>query len=165
MKQLGRFSFYRQIQVAPFNAFVSLPWLQEKLGLTNRANLLLIPQIKREWHHQGLTQSLDHSAELFIPEIIDSSENSAEEANSGIGLSWQLPDAQLELRELPNDIGVELRTQPRFSRSCRRRSRAENLERRRADSHLFRQRPGIPVIPYALFHGHRHGRSGWCPPI
>jgi putative ABC transport system permease protein len=43
-EQFGRFSLQAN-QIAPFNAFVNLSQLQQKIGQTNRANLLLVPSI------------------------------------------------------------------------------------------------------------------------
>ena len=70
-------------QVAPFNAFVSLPWLQTQIKLPGRANLLLVGR-----------------SDLAIPLI----------ASTALHRNWQLADAELELRELPNGGGSELRT-------------------------------------------------------
>jgi putative ABC transport system permease protein len=83
---LGRFSLQAN-QVASFNAFVSLVWLQQQMKLTNRANLLLV----------GPTES-------GLPELV----------NVALGKHWQLADAELELRELPDGAGLELRSRRVF---------------------------------------------------
>lgn len=78
---LGSFSL-RPSQVPPFNAFVHLASLQERLELPGRANVLL-----------GSGSSL-----------------TAETANLRLRDVWQLADAELDLRVLPDRPVVELRT-------------------------------------------------------
>ncbi|HIE30600.1 TPA: ABC transporter permease [Candidatus Poribacteria bacterium] len=80
----GRFSLQAN-QVAPFNAFVSLQWLQKRAGIPDRANMLLIG---------------DSSKGKLTPAIADEM----------LRRYWQLADADLELRELPEQGVVELRT-------------------------------------------------------
>jgi ABC-type antimicrobial peptide transport system permease subunit len=80
--EMGRFGLQAS-QVPPFNAFVSLPWLQQKLGLPGRANLLLVAS--------------SSNATPFL-------------ADAFLRRAWQLPDAELELRELPGLNALELRT-------------------------------------------------------
>jgi putative ABC transport system permease protein len=80
--ELGRFSLQAN-QVPPFNAFVSLSWLEDRLGIPGRVNLLLVG-----------------SGANAVPEIADSL----------LRNHWQLADAELDLRELPGQGGVELRT-------------------------------------------------------
>jgi len=78
--EFGRFNLQAS-QVPRFNAFVSLPWLQEKLRLPGRANALLAAT------DQDLVQ-----------------------AGEALRKSWRLADAELELRDLPGLNTVELRT-------------------------------------------------------
>lgn len=70
--------------LAPANAYVSLHWLQEQVGLGRRANLLL-------GGGEGQSSELTR------------------EANLALRRSWSLMDAQLELRDR-EDGTVELRT-------------------------------------------------------
>lgn len=79
---MGRFSL-RASQIPPFNAFVPLAWLQEELDLAGRANLLLVER------REGLSVAT---------------------AQSALKTSWQLADAELELRQLPGTNELELRT-------------------------------------------------------
>lgn len=81
-QQAGRFSLQAS-QVPPFSAFVSRTWLQQRVGLTNRANLLLTGK----------------SGEMTP------SRNAA-----WLRSGWQLADLELELREAPAWQSVELRT-------------------------------------------------------
>lgn len=81
-QQWGRFSLQAN-QVAPFNAFVSLPWLSEKLRVFGRANLMLVG---------------------------GSASTTTERANAAWRQNWQLADAELELRPVPENAGWELRT-------------------------------------------------------
>ena len=79
--QMGRFSLQAN-QVAPFNAFVSLSWLNERLELPGRANLLLLGALRGD----GISA-----------------------LQKALRETWQLADAELEMRELP-DGTRELRT-------------------------------------------------------
>jgi putative ABC transport system permease protein len=83
-EQFGRFSLQAN-QVAPFNAFINLALLQERIGQTNRANLLLAAG----------------------PRAVGSP---TAEAKQALLEHWQLADAQLEVRELPGAGGLELRS-------------------------------------------------------
>jgi len=76
----GRFSLQAS-QIAPFNVFVPIEKLQEKLELPGRANMLLM----------GDGVDLD-AADLALRK------------------NWELADADLELRELPQQNVIELRT-------------------------------------------------------
>ena len=78
---LGPFSL-QPSQLPPFNAFVHLGTLQERLRLPGRANLLVAAG-------EGLTSAT---------------------ANAALRQTWQLSDAELELRGLPDRPIVELRT-------------------------------------------------------
>ncbi len=80
--EMGAFSLQAN-QIPPFNAFVSLAMLQERLKVPGRANLILV----------GPSQS----AVLLV-------------AAGALRNGWELADAELELRELPGSAGVELRT-------------------------------------------------------
>lgn len=80
--QMGRFSLQAN-QVAPKTAFLPLKALTERLQLPGRANLLLVSQ-------EGST-SMDH-------------------LEAGLRQDWQLADAELELRSLPDTNGAELRS-------------------------------------------------------
>jgi putative ABC transport system permease protein len=81
--QMGRFSL-RASQIPPFNAYVSLDWLQHQLELPAKANLLLVAD--------G-----DHPITAPI-------------ANQTLRTLWQLPDAELEIREIPGQNTLEIRT-------------------------------------------------------
>jgi len=80
-EDLGHFSLQAS-QIAPFNAFVSLTWFQKQLNLEGRANLLLVGK----------------------------SEQNFAAAAAILRQKWNLPDAELELRDLPAPGGVELRS-------------------------------------------------------
>lgn len=77
---LGRFSL-RANQIAPFNAFLSLSNLQARVKQSGRANLLLA------------SGDIDHvSGDNFLEQ------------------TWQLADAELEVRSVANGSEVELRS-------------------------------------------------------
>jgi putative ABC transport system permease protein len=77
--QFGRFGLQAS-QVPPFNLFLPLHELQEKLGMPGRANVLLAPGV------------------------------SAREMEQSVTAHWQLEDAGLELRTLSTPTGLELRS-------------------------------------------------------
>jgi ABC-type antimicrobial peptide transport system permease subunit len=78
--EFGLFSLEAN-QLPAFNAFVPLRYLQEKIALPGRINALLVAGTA-----------------------------TAVEANQALWRRFRLPDAGLELRELPHGSGVELRT-------------------------------------------------------
>ncbi len=84
----GRFSLQAN-QVTPLNVFVPLQWLQEKLDRSAQANTLLI--------------AADAEANVTI-----------ENANRALGKSWQLADADLELRRLKRKDMFEIRSRRVF---------------------------------------------------
>lgn len=75
----GRFSL-RANQIAPYNAFVNLDMLSERIEQPGRANLMLV-------------EGLDAAG-----------------AGARLKANWQLEDVELELREIPAVDQVELRT-------------------------------------------------------
>jgi len=83
-QQMGRFSL-KSNQSAPYNIFISLEALCQKLELTGNANLLLITDTKSE--------------DLTIP-ILDSL----------LQLTWQIEDAGLEFRKLTETGSFEIRS-------------------------------------------------------
>lgn len=85
-ENFGRFSLQAN-QIPPFNAFVSLAWLQQKVGLPDRANTLLIGD--------------SATGEQKVGE---------DKANAALREHWDLADADVELRELPEQGVFELRT-------------------------------------------------------
>jgi len=80
---LGRFNLQAN-QAAPFNVFVPLGWLADKIGQQGRVNVLLAAGLK--------------------PGI------AAEEVNAAVKRAWQLADAGLELRCLEPQNVLELRS-------------------------------------------------------
>jgi ABC-type lipoprotein release transport system permease subunit len=82
--QFGRFSLQAN-QLAPFNVFVPLQWLQQKLGQKGQANMLLV-----------------------------GGSVTAEKANEAIRRCWRLADASLELRELQAQNLFEIRSKRIF---------------------------------------------------
>ncbi len=84
-EQFGRFGLQAN-QTAPFNAFLNLSQLQQKIAQPGRANLLL------------------------CGDSGDPREDAALVANRVLRRHWQLADAELALRELPEAGGWELRS-------------------------------------------------------
>ena len=84
----GSFSL-KANQITSLNAFVPLQWLQEQLGRNNEANMLLLAANARD-------------------------DITTEKANEAVKKCWQLADAGLELRRLPNKDMFELRSRRVF---------------------------------------------------
>ena len=82
--EFGRFSLQAN-QVAPLNVFVPLHWLQEKLGRSAQANMLLVAG----------------SPEDSI---------TVDKADDAVRKCWRLADAGLELRELEHRDLLEIRS-------------------------------------------------------
>ncbi len=87
--QFGHFS-PRADQIAPLNAFVPLDWLGEKVEMEGRANAMLL----------GPASAVQRHGELSQPEGLQ----------AAIEESWQLADADLEVRALSEEQGIELRS-------------------------------------------------------
>jgi len=81
----GRYSL-RADQIAPYNAFLPLSWLQERVGYARRANVILVGQ----------------------------TDLTAEQADAALPKHSRLADAGLELRDLPEQGVLELRTERVF---------------------------------------------------
>ncbi len=82
--EFGRFSLQAN-QVAPLNVFVPLRWLQEKLGRSAQANMLLVAGCPED----SIT---------------------VEKADDAVRKCWRLADAGLELRELEHRDLLEIRS-------------------------------------------------------
>ncbi len=80
-EEFGRFGLQAS-QLPPFNAFMPLAWLQQKLDIPGKANLLLVGQGGTD--NAALTTALKKH--------------------------WQIADAQIELRDLPDAKAIEIRT-------------------------------------------------------
>ncbi len=96
--ELGDFSL-RANQIPPFNAFVPLEFLQNKLGLEGKANLLLVGSA----HGTPISRSAretfrrsDADLEIGVPKLLRE--------------KFQLTDAELELRPVTNQNILEVRT-------------------------------------------------------
>jgi putative ABC transport system permease protein len=84
---IGGFSLQSN-QIAPFNVFVPISLLQEKIDQKNHANLLLVGDTKNN----------------------SKSVCTVETANNALRKSWRIADASLELRELPEQDIIQLTT-------------------------------------------------------
>ncbi|MEO5804468.1 MAG: ABC transporter permease, partial [Verrucomicrobiota bacterium] len=95
-EELGNFSL-RASQIPPQNAFVSLEFLQNKLGLEGKANLLLV-----------------RSADGHVREVAlatrGRSRPRSDELQKSLREKFQLADAELELRQVTNQNILELRS-------------------------------------------------------
>ncbi|HEY1172857.1 MAG TPA: ABC transporter permease [Verrucomicrobiae bacterium] len=80
-EEFGRFGLQAS-QLPPFNAFMPIAWLQQRLDIPGKANLLLVG--KGEANGDQLTAALRKH--------------------------WQIADAQIELRDLADAKAIEIRT-------------------------------------------------------
>lgn len=101
--QFGRFSL-RASQLAPFNAFVSLSQLQQRVAAPGRVNLLLAAEPQPPPAPQGTTAGnvLIWSGTAPV--------NLGEQLERQLAQRWQLADAQLEWRAVPAAGALELRS-------------------------------------------------------
>jgi putative ABC transport system permease protein len=101
--QFGRFGLQAN-QVAPFNAFVSLRALQSRVGAADRANLLLVAEPQPLPAPQGMRAGnvLVWSGNAPFP--------LGEHLERVLTQRWQLADAQLEWRAVPESAALELRS-------------------------------------------------------
>ena len=83
-ESFGRFSI-QSGQIPPYNAFVSRTWLQQLTGLTGQANMMLV------------------AGDISLKRV-----------NEKIKKTWQLADAELELRVLSEQHQIELRSRRVF---------------------------------------------------
>jgi ABC-type antimicrobial peptide transport system permease subunit len=105
-QQAGRFSLQAS-QVAPLNAFVALPYLQERLGVPNRANLLLVGQVP-PLPPPAVSPAVGYVSVARPPiDLLPVLTNLLQQR-------WDLADAELELRELPQWRAFELRSRRVF---------------------------------------------------
>ncbi|HVF10989.1 MAG TPA: ABC transporter permease [Abditibacteriaceae bacterium] len=92
----GRFSLQAN-QIPPYNAFVPLEVLQQATGQPGRANMILMGGSRRKFQGETATKNLTPDA-----------------ANAALRKKWQLADANLQLRELPQRKVHELSTERVF---------------------------------------------------
>ena len=91
-EQFGRFSLEAN-QTPPFNAFIAREALQKLIGMENRANALLT----------GVTRN--------APSSVPGTQTSASaNATSALWKHWDFTDSGLDVRKVPNQNLVELRT-------------------------------------------------------
>lgn len=106
-REFGRFGL-KASQVAPLNAFVSLPMLQARVGAASRANLLLVgqtpvptaPGVGAQVTVSGNTVVTAHVPPLDLPLLTE----------RVLTQRWQLADVQLAWRPVPSAGAVELRS-------------------------------------------------------
>lgn len=91
--EFGRFSL-RASQVPPFNLFVNLKWLQQKLDLADRANLLLLGRDGEASSKGARVQvSGDPGSNGEIATLV-------ENANDSVRDRWTLADAELRVKRV-----------------------------------------------------------------
>lgn len=101
--QFGRFGLQAS-QVAPFNAFVSLTALQQRVGAAHRANLLLAAEPEPFPAGQSRVTGNVVVWSGAVPV------NFVEHLERLLTQRWQLADAQLEWRHVPESGVLELRS-------------------------------------------------------
>jgi putative ABC transport system permease protein len=110
-EQFGRFGLQAN-QVPPFNAFLNLGQLQERIGQTDRANLLLVGTSTEPPFRSPVTlyETNDKNSWMKITILPGGPNAAADWANQILRQNWHLADAELELRELPASNSFELRS-------------------------------------------------------
>jgi len=106
-EQAGRFSLQAS-QVAPLNAFVALPYLQERLRMPNCANLLLVGQVPPPPPPRMVSPGVAYIT-LGAPPV-----DLLPILTNLLQQKWDLADAELELGELPQWGAFELRSRRVF---------------------------------------------------
>lgn len=122
-EEFGRFGLQAS-QVPPFNAFMPLAWLQSKLSIPGKANLLLVGQ--------GLAD--------------------ADKLSAALKKHWQLADAQMEIRDLPAANALEVRTPRVFLDSPMAAAAQKALGDNRQILTYFANeiRLGTNMVPYSM---------------
>ena len=122
-EEFGRFGLQAS-QVPPFNAFMQLAWLQSKLSIPGKANLLLVGQ--------GLAD--------------------ADKLSAALKKHWQLADAQMEIRDLPAANALEVRTPRVFLDSPMAAAAQKALGDNRQILTYFANeiRLGTNMVPYSM---------------
>lgn len=106
-REFGRFGLAAS-QVAPFNAFVSLPLLQTRLGATNRANLLLagqVPVAQPAPPGATIVPGMNPGLRVGLPPL-----DLRLHLDRVLTQRWQLADAQIDWVALPAAATIELRS-------------------------------------------------------
>jgi ABC-type lipoprotein release transport system permease subunit len=105
--QLGRFSLQAS-QAPPFNAFVSLTALQSRAAAPGRANLLLVGPLPAP------PPVFTVSPGSAMPATATGARDALGRLSQALRARWQLEDAELEWRELPESRALELRSRRVF---------------------------------------------------
>ncbi len=104
----GRFSLAAN-QLPPLNAFVSLAFLGQRVGATNRANLMLVGG-QSAAPVPGRTVTTGPSGPVVMVSQAQAPAALLPTASAALAQRANLADAELELREVPAARAVELRT-------------------------------------------------------
>jgi ABC-type lipoprotein release transport system permease subunit len=176
----GRFSLAAS-QVPPDTVFVPLAMLQEKLGLVGKANLLLInplhePPARVPWPRtfaqmKGLISNSFHFKKLILPgDVWEPAEEGRRSFRrsfvQGIREGFSLADYALELRDLPNNGGVELRTSRVFLDPPVVAAAPQGKDHRRVDALTYfvnELRVGEKATPYSMVTALETASSGFLP--
>ncbi|MCZ7637002.1 MAG: hypothetical protein M5U12_13750 [Verrucomicrobia bacterium] len=128
-REFGRFGLAAS-QVAPFNAFVSLPLLQTRLGATNRANLLLagqVPVAQPAPPGATIVPGMNPGLRVGLPPL-----DLRLHLDRVLTQRWQLADAQIDWVALPRRRDDRASQSPRLP-GCshqRRRLRPARVDER-----------------------------------
>lgn len=103
----GRFSLVAN-QLPPFNAFVSLALLGQRVGVTNRANLMVVSELPPGMF-PNRTMTVGAAGTVLVSQQAPLT-NLLQIASAAVAQRATLADAELVLREVPGVKAVELRT-------------------------------------------------------
>lgn len=106
--QMGRFSLLAN-SIPPYNAFVSISFLQARVGAPGRANLVLAGTVPL-----ATATSPQPASTVTWVATPGLATNVIETLDRTLRERWRLEDAALELREVPGAASLELRTRRVF---------------------------------------------------
>ncbi len=168
-EQYGRFALAAS-QVPPFTIFANLLVVQEKLELARKANLFLGPSHAHK-NSKTLYFSVPWIGSNGIPlfrygEREWEVQSTAETMRKNLELNRNLDYASLDLRDLPNNSGLELRTPRVFLDPPVVAAAPRGKDDRRVDALTYfvnELRAGEKATPYSMVTAVETASSGFLP--
>jgi ABC-type lipoprotein release transport system permease subunit len=154
----GRFALAAS-QVPPFTVFVPLSMLQDKLRLPGKANLWL-DCAPIDGHYP---KPIDFGFIIYFP---PQSTGVGFDSTHSVRTNLQLEDAELQLRDLPNNSGLELRTPRVFLDQPVVEAAPRGKDDRRVDALTYfvnELRAGEKATPYSMVTAIETAASGFLP--
>jgi ABC-type lipoprotein release transport system permease subunit len=158
--QFGRFGLQAS-QVPPFSVFVPLGMLQQRLAFAGRANLLLSSHAPR-FRVLSVRKPIELGPfEFALPTLFKSVELPADVLEAEVLPHWKIEDAGLQIRKLPAERGLEVRTPRVFLEPQIVEAAPRGLE---ALTYLVNEiRAGEKAAPYSMVTALDAPASGFLP--